>query len=991
MESVNEQEDLHKEDFFGDPNYESKIIWVNQISRVIPRFNSAVFDSPTQEMKDHLKPLLLTLMIEGHEVNKVLVDEGAAINILSQIMLKRFGKTLADLKPHNILISDYAGKSSQPEGMILLDVQIGSVKRTTMFIFTPSKANFNVLLGREWIHKVGVVPSTLHQKVFFWNDDEHLEVLEADQKEYETARILAYMAERIANGVDECDDFEMAQGGIQREKDEETTGTKAKEKEENQKDQYRKKALKTSEKESLEIKIGDEQSRVSERGEERLNCVFDDAPLGFEKGESDELKVESQDPLEEVNLGTIENRRITYINKLAKESFKEQIVRVLHEYRNGTKHLHHHLDICVLKKASTSGKGGQTMFFSKVLGLGKKELACGSYNEENARRELALMYIARISTFNSGPYWICMICSNNSTIISTSFKKYNEERDTNERRVTITSDMWTTSNQKKGYMAITTHYIDGNWTLQSIILRFVYVPAPHTADRLCNVLIDCLLDWNLDTKLSTITLDNCSTNDSMIEKIKDKLQLDRLIHNGSLLHMCCYAHILNLIVKEGLGVVKEGVEKNSGKCSIHFFPKICEIKLAIDEWVKSPNQIIHNMAKQMLNKFESYWRVIHDIKGVASVLDPRYKMDLLEYYFDKLYDIDCDLEISRIRQLCYDLVSEYQAKKNERSSFGFSSFEEGNVGDNGMSDFMEMYNSSRVGNTYLPNAHVPIGKWTTPQRLNVGMGRGKQIVNYSKNPFSRGPRFMSNMQQRMRKATFEGHKGNQFLIPVPYEERRLYTREDFFGDPNYESKIVWMNQIFRVIPKFNSAMFDSPTQEMKDHLKPLLLTLMIEGFEANNSTNKVLVDGGAAINILPQTMLKRFGKTLADLKPHNILISNYAGKSSQAEGMILLDVQIGSVKRTTMFIVTPSKANFNVLLGREWIHGVGAVPSIVHQKVFFWNDDEHLERLDADQKEYQTGMYFADQQITTFVKTKPFDALDPYVLEEEEGVKKTFC
>nr|KYP58668.1 hypothetical protein KK1_014086 [Cajanus cajan] len=65
------------------------------------------------------------------------------------------------------MISDYAGKSSHPEGMILLDVQIGSVKRTTMFIVTLSKANFNVLLGREWIHGVGAVPSTVHQKIFF--------------------------------------------------------------------------------------------------------------------------------------------------------------------------------------------------------------------------------------------------------------------------------------------------------------------------------------------------------------------------------------------------------------------------------------------------------------------------------------------------------------------------------------------------------------------------------------------------------------------------------------------------------------------------------------------------------------------------------------------------------------------------------------------------------------------------------------------------------
>lgn len=54
-------------------------------------------------------------------------------------------------------------------------------------------------------------------------------------------------------------------------------------------------------------------------------------------------------------------------------------------------------------------------------------------------------------------------------------------------------------------------------------IRFIYVPTPHTTERLCIALIDCLLDWNIDTKFSTITLGNCSPNDSMINKIKDKL------------------------------------------------------------------------------------------------------------------------------------------------------------------------------------------------------------------------------------------------------------------------------------------------------------------------------------------------------------------------------------------------------------------------------------------------------------------------------------
>nr|KYP32353.1 hypothetical protein KK1_046993 [Cajanus cajan] len=174
---------------------------------------------------------------------------------------------------------------------------------------------------------------------------------------------------------------------------------------------------------------------------------------------------------------------------------------------------------------------------------------------------------------------------------------------------------------------------------------------------------------------------------------------------------------------------------------------------------------------------------------------------------------------------------------------------------------------------------------------------------------------------------------------------------------------------------------------MKAPLKPLLLTLMIEGHELN----KVFVDEGETINILPRTMLKRSGKTLVDLKPHNILISDYAGKSSHPEGIILLDVQIGSVKRTTMFIVTPSKANVNVLLGQEWIHGVGVVPSTIHQKIFFWNDGEGLEALDADQKEYEVGMYFVDQQLTAFAKTKPSNAHNANMLEDQEGFKKILC
>jgi hypothetical protein len=38
-------------------------------------------------------------------------------------------------------------------------------------------------------------------------------------------------------------------------------------------------------------------------------------------------------------------------------------------------------------------------------------------------------------------------------------------------RVAITTDMWTSENQKRGYMAVTAHFIDDSWTLRNIIMR----------------------------------------------------------------------------------------------------------------------------------------------------------------------------------------------------------------------------------------------------------------------------------------------------------------------------------------------------------------------------------------------------------------------------------------------------------------------------------------------------------------------------------------
>ena len=46
----------------------------------------------------------------------------------------------------------------------------------------------------------------------------------------------------------------------------------------------------------------------------------------------------------------------------------------------------------------------------------------------------------------------------------------------------------------------------------------------------------------------------------------------------------------------------------------------------------------------------------------------------------------------------------------------------------------------------------------------------------------------------------------------------------------------------------------------------------------NIRVNKVLVDVGDVVNLMPQSLLKKIGKCGTDLKPHNIVLSNYEEK-----------------------------------------------------------------------------------------------------------------
>ncbi|XP_076881755.1 zinc finger BED domain-containing protein RICESLEEPER 2-like [Bidens hawaiensis] len=128
-------------------------------------------------------------------------------------------------------------------------------------------------------------------------------------------------------------------------------------------------------------------------------------------------------------------------------------------------------------------------------------------------------------------------------------------------RLCLTGDLWT-SITTDGYLANTVHYIDKHWVLQKRVLSFSFMPPPHTGVALCEKVFSILGEWGIEKKIFSVTLDNASSNDAFIRLLREQLNTKSpLVYKGAFFHLRCCAHILNLIVQDGLKGIDDCVYK----------------------------------------------------------------------------------------------------------------------------------------------------------------------------------------------------------------------------------------------------------------------------------------------------------------------------------------------------------------------------------------------------------------------------------------------
>ncbi|KAA3467305.1 hypothetical protein EPI10_002329 [Gossypium australe] len=96
---------------------------------------------------------------------------------------------------------------------------------------------------------------------------------------------------------------------------------------------------------------------------------------------------------------------------------------------------------------------------------------------------------------------------------------------------------------------------------------------------------------------------------------------------------------------------------------------------------------------------------------------------------------------------------------------------------------------------------------------------------------------------------------------------------------------------------------------------------------------RVLIDNGFALNVLPLSTLNRLTVDSSHMKACHNIVRAFDGTERKGMGKIKIPFLIGPNTYEMGFLVMDIKPTYNYLLGRSWIHSVGAVPLSLHKKL----------------------------------------------------------
>ncbi|KAG8656264.1 hypothetical protein MANES_04G111500v8 [Manihot esculenta] len=325
-------------------------------------------------------------------------------------------------------------------------------------------------------------------------------------------------------------------------------------------------------------------------------------------------------------------------------------------------------------------------------------------------------------------------------------------------RVSLTLDLGI-SNFNIGYAFVTGHFIDDEWNLHRRVLNVVMLPFPDSDYAFNQAVVSCISDWNLESRLFTLTLDQSFSNETMVGNLRGLLSVrNPLVLNGQLLKGNCYARVLSRLAQDAIGAmgevtrrIRESVkyvktsdthdekfselrqqlqvpstkeliidDQTKWNTTYQMLVAACELKEvfacldtsdpvykinpSMDDWKQveilctylklfydaaciltgptyppanafyhevskiqlelthaaiSQDPFVSNLTKPLKEKFDQYWRDCFLVLAIAVVMDPRFKMKLVEFSFSRIFGEDAGMWIKIVDDGIHELFLEY--------------------------------------------------------------------------------------------------------------------------------------------------------------------------------------------------------------------------------------------------------------------------------------------------------------------------------------------
>ncbi|GKD89746.1 zinc finger BED domain-containing protein RICESLEEPER 2 [Tanacetum coccineum] len=448
--------------------------------------------------------------------------------------------------------------------------------------------------------------------------------------------------------------------------------------------------------------------------------------------------------------------------------------------RHGTRHLNNHYPNCDANPDVEKIKKQKKLAFKKKIseneegGTNSGTLETWKYDEKVIKESLIkLIVLAELPfKFVEHPAFIKFSSDmqprfnmpSRFKIVRDVYEFYLDERNSlvkflsnNSNTINLTTDTWTFNCKRMNFMVVTVHFIDDDWVMHKRLINLRPIHS-HRGMDICRALLECINEWGIKNVM-TVTVDNIASNDKALEYLLENLPTK---YDGKHFHVRCMAHILNLVVKDGLKAYKKEVDTITlaVKYIKHSSQRVTNFKESVENACASNKFLIsecptrwnstHDMLKTAIELKDAFFDYdfnnscfARDLEEIPKRADfeiyPKIKSAIIGYEFRNLIENGCipmevdeESEETPIQFLTDEELSDKLVKKVEKDIRVLFAMYKEKYGSNVSSD-MPKSTSSQTTNTSHHHGNAFLN-WFKDKVGNKLSGGEDELTKYLKEP-----------------------------------------------------------------------------------------------------------------------------------------------------------------------------------------------------------------------------------------------------------------